>query len=240
MKTYIMFIALLLCATLITAQSLPQIDVYKTSKGNLTINLLGHATMYFEFGGKIIHVDPCGQYAKYDRMPKADIILITHQHQDHFDTAAIKSITKENTQIILTKSVFDLFNNGIVLANGEKKIVDGLEIEAVPAYNTSEGREKFHPKGRDNGYIIQFANTRVYIAGDTENIPEMADIKKIDIAFLPMNQPYTMLPKQVAEAALLIKPKVLYPYHFGNTDVKELQKLLENQKDIKVKIRKMN
>lgn len=240
MRTYYVLVLIFISLSVIMAQTNIQKDVYKTSKGNLTVDLLGHASLFFEFGGKIVHVDPCGQFGKYDKLPKADIILITHHHADHFDVSAIKSISKKNTKIVLTKTAFDMINKGIVMSNGQSKKIDGFEIEAVPAYNTTDGREKYHPKGRDNGYIIQFADMRVYIAGDTENIPEMKEIKNINIAFLPMNQPYTMLPKQAADAAMIIKPGVLYPYHFGNTDVSELQKLLDGQKDIELKIRNMN
>jgi L-ascorbate metabolism protein UlaG (beta-lactamase superfamily) len=125
------------------------------------------------------------------------------------------------------------------MKNGDKKTVDGMEIEAVPAYNTTKGREMYHPKGRDNGYIVTFGNKRVYIAGDTEDIPEMATFKNIDIAFLPMNQPYTMTPEQVVHAVQMIHPKILYPYHTGDTDVSKLKALLANDKNVDLRIRKM-
>jgi L-ascorbate metabolism protein UlaG (beta-lactamase superfamily) len=206
-------------------------DVIETSAGKLSIYFIGHASLAFEFNGKTIYTDPWSKLADYSTFPKADFIIITHQHPDHLDAKAIDLIAKDGTQYIETKDVHDVLAKGTIMQNGEKKTVDGIEIEAVPAYNTTEGRDKFHPKGRDNGYIITFSNKRVYIAGDTEDIPEMSTFKNIDIAFLPMNQPYTMIPEQVAKA--------LYPYHYGDTDVAKINKLLADEKDIDLRIRKL-
>ena len=240
MRTVFFVLSIFISLTVIFAQSKYEKDFYKTSQGELVINFLGHGSLSFEFKGKTIYIDPCGQFANYDSLPKADLILITHQHPDHLDQAAIGKIAKVNTKYVVTKTVYETLQKGMILNNKEKKTIDGLEITAVPAYNTTAGREKFHPKGRDNGYIIKFGDKKVYVAGDTENIPEMSDLKNIDIAFLPMNQPYTMLPSQAADAALKFKPKVLYPYHYGETDVTELKKILSENKKIEVKIRKMN
>ncbi len=212
-------------------------DTFKTPVGQLTITFIGHASLMFEIQGKTIHVDPWNKLADYTKLPKADIILITHHHPDHLDTNAIESLSKDSTQIILTSAAFDMLKKGTVMINGDKKIIDEVEIEAVPAYNTTEGRDKYHPKDRDNGYILTIGKKRIYIAGDTENIPEMASIKNIDIAFLPMNQPYTMLPEQVANASKKIKPKILYPYHYGDSDVTKLKALLAKNRNIEVRIR---
>jgi L-ascorbate metabolism protein UlaG (beta-lactamase superfamily) len=214
-------------------------DTIETSAGKLSIFFIGHASLVFEFNGKIIYTDPWSDLADYSKFPKADLILITHQHTDHLDAKAIEPITKDGTQYIETKEVYDVLTKGTILKNGEKKTIDGIEIEAVPAYNTTKDRDKYHPKGRDNGYIITFGNKRVYVAGDTENIPEMSTFKNIDIAFLPMNQPYTMTPEQVADAAKIIHPKILYPYHYGDTDVSKIKKLLADDKGIDLRIRKL-
>jgi L-ascorbate metabolism protein UlaG (beta-lactamase superfamily) len=214
-------------------------DVFKTAAGKLTITFIGHGTLMLEYNGKVIHVDPWSQLVDYKTLPKADIILITHHHPDHLDTNAIATISKKSTQIILTSSTFDIIKKGAVMKNGEKKTVDGIVIEAVPAYNTTAGREKFHPKDRDNGYVLTIGKKRIYVAGDTENIPEMASLKNIDIAFLPMNQPYTMLPEQVVDAVNKFNPKILYPYHYGDTDVSKLTELLSKNKNIEVRIRSM-
>ena len=211
-------------------------DIIKTNAGDLKITFIGHGTLMFTFDGKIIHVDPVGREADYSKMPKADLILITHEHGDHLDPQAIKVLQKEGTQLVLTKTCAEKVSGGIIMQNGDVKTIQGLKIEAVPAYNMEKS---FHPKGNGNGYIITFGNKRVYIAGDTENTPEMKQLKDIDIAFLPMNLPFTMTPEMVADAAKAFKPKILYPYHFGQTDTSLLVDLLKNEKDIEVRIRKM-
>jgi L-ascorbate metabolism protein UlaG (beta-lactamase superfamily) len=212
-------------------------DEFQTSKGKLTVYFLGHGTLMFDFGGKIVHVDPWSKLADYSTLPKADLILVTHEHGDHLDSAAIRKIQKQNTQLIENGAIYDILKKGLVMKNGDTKTIDGIGIEAIPAYNTTTGREKFHPKGRDNGFVLTFGNKRVYVAGDTEDIPEMEQLKNIDIAFLPMNQPYTMLPEQVAKAALSFKPKILYPYHYGETDVTKLKGLIPENSGIEVRIR---
>lgn len=216
-------------------------DIIETSAGDLKINFIGHGTLMFTFGGKIIHVDPVSREADYTNMPKADIILITHEHGDHLDTKAIDTLQKDNTQLVLTKACSERVS-GLVMANGDVKTIQGIKIEAVPAYNIVHMRSAgnpFHPKGRGNGYVITFGNKRVYVAGDTENTPEMKRLKNIDVAFLPMNLPYTMTPDMVADAAKVFKPKILYPYHYGQTDPNKLVELLKDTKGIEVRIRKM-
>ena len=175
-------------------------------------------------------------------MPKADIILITHEHRDHLDSKAISRIRKEGTEIVLTEKCAAMLKRGTVMKNGDTRTVSGLKIEAVPAYNIVHKRpsgDPFHPRGVGNGYIITFGDKRLYVAGDTENIPEMAQLKDIAVAFLPMNLPYTMTPEMAADAAKSFRPKILYPYHFGKTDTGELVRLLAAEKDIEVRIRKM-
>jgi len=214
-------------------------DVFNTSAGKLKIYFVGHASLIFEINKKRIYVDPWNKLADYTKLPKGDIILITHHHQDHLDTNAINAVSTAGTQIVLTAAAYDILGKGTVLHNGEKVLLEGFEIEAVPAYNSTEGRDKFHPRGRDNGYILTIGKKRIYIAGDTEDIPEMGSFKNIDIAFLPMNQPYTMLPEQVAEAVKRLHPKILYPYHYGETDPSRLTKLLSEEKGVEVRIRSL-
>ena len=218
-------------------------DIFKTSGGDLAITFIGHGTLMMEFNGTVIHIDPVGNYTDYSKMPKADLILITHEHGDHLDLGAIEKLKKENTEVLLTRICAEKYPAGKIMKNGDSKTFAGLKIDAVPAYNIKNVRSEgnpFHPKGNGNGYVIQFADKRVYVAGDTENIPEMANLKNIDIAFLPMNLPYTMTPEMVVEAVNLFHPKILYPYHFGNTDTKLLIDLMKNQKDTEVRIRKLN
>jgi len=217
-------------------------DVIKTVAGDLRIAFIGHGTLMFTFGGKTIHVDPVSREADYTNMPKADLILITHEHGDHLDPKVIEMLRTEETDLVLTQACAERVDGGIIMKNGDVKTVQGLRIEAVPAYNIVHMRSAgnpFHPKGRGNGYIITFGDKRVYIAGDTENTPEMKRLKDIDVAFLPMNLPYTMTPEMVADAAKAFKPKILYPYHYGQTDPNKLVELLKDSKDIEVRIRDM-
>ena len=217
-------------------------DTFKTSAGDLKITFIGHGTLMFTFGGKIIHVDPYSDVADYTKLPKADMILLTHEHGDHLDSKALGAVHTEKSVVVLTETCAKQIQGGIVMKNGDVKTIEGLKIEAVPAYNILHKRpegQPFHPKGIGNGYVITFGDKRVYVAGDTENITEMKELKNIDIAFLPMNLPYTMTPEMVADAAKVLKPKILYPYHFGETDTSKLVNLLKGMKEIEVRIRKM-
>jgi L-ascorbate metabolism protein UlaG (beta-lactamase superfamily) len=217
-------------------------DVVKTSGGDLEITFIGHASLMFAYGGKIIHVDPVTAEADYKALPKADLIVITHDHYDHLDCAAVEALSKPGTEVVAGAPCEGKVAGAIILKNGQSRKTMGIAIEAVPAYNIlhlhSPGHP-FHPKGEGNGYVLTFGDKKVYIAGDTENIPEMAKLKDIDVAFLPMNLPYTMSPEMAADAALKFRPKVLYPYHYGDTDAAKLGALLKNEKGIEVRVRKM-
>lgn len=217
-------------------------DIFSTSAGELSITFLGHASLLITFNGKTIFIDPFGKVADYSSLPKADIILSTHEHFDHLDPQALAAIRTPETILILNPAGASQVANAITMRNGDKKTVGGLSIEAVPAYNLLHKREDgqpYHPKGIGNGYILTLGDLRLYLAGDTENIPEMKGLKDIDMAFLPMNLPYTMSPEMVAEAAKGFKPRILYPYHFGDTATKKLLDLLKNEKEIEVRIRKL-
>ncbi len=217
-------------------------DIIKTSDGDIKITFIGHGTLMFTFDGKIIHVDPFSNVADYTKLPKADVILITHEHYDHLDLKALAAVRTEKTTVVLSESCSKQVQGGIIMKNGDVQTVNGLNVEAVPAYNIVHKRDNgqpFHGKGVGNGYVITLGDKRVYVAGDTENIPEMKSLQEIDIAFLPMNLPYTMTPEMVADAANAFRPKILYPYHFGNTDTSKLLKLLKDHKEIEVRIRNM-
>jgi len=235
-------LSIMILASNAQSQEQFQLDIIKTSSGDLTITFIGHGSLMFAFGGKVIHVDPYSKLADYSKLPKADILLITHEHRDHLDPVALEKVRGEKTKVVLTEICSAQVSGGTVMKNGDVKTIDGLTIEAVPAYNIVGKRENgqpYHPKGAGNGYIITFGDKRVYVAGDTENIPEMKEFKHIDIAFLPMNLPYTMTPEMAADAAKMVQPKVLYPYHTGDTDITKLAALMKDQKGIEVRIRKM-
>jgi L-ascorbate metabolism protein UlaG (beta-lactamase superfamily) len=230
----------LLCAFLsVTGGNAHPRDTIATSAGPLTITFVGHGTLILEIGGYVIHADPWSKLADYSALPHASCILITHHHQDHLDTGAIGKIRTPETVIYGTAEVAEGLKGVTVLRNGDTASAGRFHIEAVPAYNTTEGREKYHPKGRDNGYVLTIGGKRIYIAGDTELTPEMAGLKDIDIAFLPMNQPYTMLPAQVAAAVGAFHPRILYPYHTGETNIEELKKLLSGNHQLDLRIRPM-
>ena len=218
-----------------------EVDVFKTKSGKtLKFYALVHASIRIEYDGREIEIDPVTKLGNktidYTAMPKADYIFVTHEHGDHFDKEALKQLTGEKTQLITNKRCAEMLGYGEIMVNGQSSTFNDITVEAVPAYNISEGRTQFHPKGRDNGYILTIDGLRIYIAGDTEDIPEMQDIKDIDIAFLPCNQPYTMTTEQLVKAAKTVKPKVLFPYHYGQTDVKGIPAQLKDY-GIDVRIR---
>ena len=204
----------------------------------VTVTLIKHGTLALSYKGLSIHVDPViglGKPTDYaQEFHKADVILVTHEHWDHFDKEAIGTLTNEKTLLVTNAACAGMLGYGTVMANGDAIDLPGdIHLEAVPAYNYTEGHTQFHPKGRDNGFILTMDGLRIYIAGDTEDIPEMANLKDIDIAFLPVNQPYTMTVEQCVNAAKVIKPTVLIPYHFSQTDISELPERLS---DVSVKV----
>jgi len=218
-------------------------DVIKTSEGELEMFFIGHGTLMFEFKDLVIHIDPVSREADYTTMPDADLILVTHEHGDHLDITAINHIMKEDTRVVMTQTCLEQLEDfqANVFKNGDGGAIHGIEIRAIPAYNIVHKRSNgspYHPKGVGNGYILSFGTTNVLIGGDTENIPEYRNLNMdISTAFLPMNLPYTMTPEMVADAALAIKPGILYPYHFGQTDPQELVKLLKDEQGIEVRVR---
>lgn len=223
-------------------QKSDKMDTFTTKSGKtLQVNPIKHASMEIVFDGRIIQVDPVIKGAQpvtdYTKMAKADYILITHEHYDHLDAQAVADLKKESTVIVTNPNSAKILGEGTVMRNFETlTLADDLVLYTVPAYNTTEGHTQFHPKGRDNGFILEADGLRVYIAGDTEDIDEMKEIKDIDVAFLPCNQPYTMTPQQMRHAADMVKPRTLFPYHFGNTDTNAMTKALEGT-GIDVRIR---
>ncbi|MCR4964137.1 MAG: MBL fold metallo-hydrolase [Bacteroidales bacterium] len=243
MRSPIILLTLVLCLTTACGQtSKYETDSFTTKSGKtVRFQALVHSSICIEFDGQEIMIDPVRQLGDrtidYTIFPKADFIFVTHEHADHLDKVAIQVLLKKGSQLITNRRSADILGYGRVMANGDALVLnDWLSVEAVPAYNTTEGHLNFHPKGRDNGFIITIDGLRIYIAGDTEDIPEMANIKDIDVAFLPCNQPYTMTPEQLVRAAKIIKPKVLFPYHYGKTDVRKIPSMLKSE-NIDVRIR---
>ena len=241
MKKSILTIALG-CLTAASCNAAQKVDEFTTKSGKkVTITCIKHASIEINYNGTEIQIDPVGAGVKpitdYAQFPKANIILITHEHKDHFEREAIACVRTPATTVYSNTAVYNMFRNSLPLKNGDSiQYAEDIKIEVVPAYNYTEGRTQFHPKGRDNGYILTLDGLRIYIAGDTEDIPEMADIKDIDIAFLPCNQPYTMTVDQLAKAAKTIKPKVLFPYHYSETPISQaVLKLAGSGIDVRIR-----
>ena len=225
-------------------------DRVATDKGNLIVHPVSHASFLMQWNGKTIHVDPVGGAKPFADLPKPDLVLITHMHADHFDPATLEAVLPAGgkTVLVVPRTVAEKLPESLrtkttvaVLANGEKAEAAGITIEAVPAYNTTAGREKFHPKGRDNGYVLTMGGKRIYVAGDTEDSAEMRALKGIDCVFLPMNLPYTLSVEKAADAIRQFKPKIVYPCHYRSSDgakadFERLKKLIGEQSGIEVRV----
>jgi L-ascorbate metabolism protein UlaG (beta-lactamase superfamily) len=225
----------------VAAQETFVTDTFFTKSNKpLIIHAIKHGSLRICFDGKEIEVDPVSGLSpatNYKDLPQADYILVTHEHGDHLDKTAIADLEKSTTVLVTNENSAKILGRGTVMRNGDSlQLEPGMMLWAVPAYNITPGHLQYHLKGRDNGYVLDIDGLRVYIAGDTEDIDEMSGLGAIDIAFLPTNQPYTMTPEQTARAARRIRPKVLFPYHYGNTPVAKVAELLGDT-DIEVRIR---
>jgi len=206
-------------------------DSYATEAGDIVIHPVDHASFVMTTPGLVIYADPVGGAALHAGLPPAGLILITHEHGDHFDAATLAAIVGENTRLLTNPAVHgmlpaDLQSRATAIANGESTTANDMPIDAIPAYNTTPDRMQYHPQGRDNGYVLTIGGTRVYIAGDTEDIPEMRALREVDIAFLPMNLPYTMSVEQAADAVAAFVPGRVYPYHYQDSDIDEFERLV--------------
>jgi len=220
-------------------------DTIAIGGGELTVFPINHATFVMTCPGKVIYVDPVGGAEVFGDFEPPDLILITHIHGDHTSTETMQTISTDETVVLAPTTVAEKLGKGIpgqlhILADGESFDLDGIKIEAVPAYNLTEDRRNFHPKGRDNGYVVTIGGKRIYIAGDTEDIPEMRKLKNIDAAFVCMNLPYTMTVESAADAVLEFAPKIVYPYHYrgqdGMSDLEAFKKAVAVNPEIEVRL----
>lgn len=246
MKTAVAF-SLIVFTLTAAAVERPQADNIETSKGPLTIQPLNHATLALTWQGKTIYIDPTGGAKMFEGIAAPDLILITDIHGDHFNPETLNAIKAEKATLIVPQAVADklpaeLKSKAVVLNNGKDTERVGIRIEAIPMYNLPASADAKHTKGRGNGYVLTFGNKRVYVSGDTSGIPEMRNLKNIDVAFVCMNLPYTMDIKEAADAVLDFKPKIVYPYHYrgqnGLSDTEAFKKLVNDKnKDIDVRLR---
>jgi L-ascorbate metabolism protein UlaG (beta-lactamase superfamily) len=219
-------------------------DEFSYGGGTISVHPVEHASVVLKTPAGAIYVDPVGDPAGYADFPKPDLILITHHHGDHFKVETLEAIVGDSTVIMTNPEVLGQLPDGLkakasALANGESGAFSGVGIEAIPAYNTSEGREKFHPQGRDNGYVLSFDGFKIYVSGDTEDVPEMRALKDIDLAFVCMNLPFTMDVAAAASAVAEFKPKFVYPYHYrgrddGTQDPAEFAKIIGDAVQVKL------
>ena len=218
-------------------------DIVEINGKQLKLTFFAHASIAIEFEGRTIYVDPVVGNARYEELPKADMILVTHSHYDHFDMAAIEAVQRPDTHILLDKTSAEGFQGDCytMLPGSVAEPYADIRVEAVAAYNTSESQLQFHPKEREDcGYILTLGDAvRIYISGDTEPTDEQRAIRNIDIAFICVNQPYTMKPEQAVEAVKALQPKIYYPYHYGQvdepTDVEALKKMLDSVCDVRIR-----
>lgn len=218
-------------------------DTFDTDAGPITVHPVDHASIVLETPAGVIYVDPVGEPAQYSDFPAADLILITHEHGDHYNADTLAALAGDDVQIITNPAVFDMLPEALAakaskVANGENAEFNGLPINAIPAYNITEERKNFHPEGRDNGYILGFDGFRVYISGDTEDTPEMRELTDISLAFVCMNLPFTMDSNAAASAVSEFKPTYVYPYHFrgrdgGTQDPEEFAKRVGTDVEVK-------
>lgn len=241
-------VALLASSAVLHAEtSNRQADVIKTSQGDLKIMPIYHGSVMFEFGGKVIYVDPWSQ-GDFTGLPQADLIVITHTHRDHLDLGLVNKLKKPETIIVGPPAVIDTLNcfpacgQAETISDSEKKLVMGILIEGVPMYNLVQGSAPgmpYHHKGIGSGYILNFGDTRVYLSGDTECTPEMKALKNISVAFLAMNPPRTESTMEAAGCAKAFKPKIVYPYHYRGSKPEEFAEALKDTPGVEVRIRKL-
>lgn len=198
-------------------------DVFETPAGQITVHPVSHASFVMETPVGTIYVDPVGEPGAYADFPAPDLVLITHEHGDHYNAETLAALVGDETPMVSNPAVFEMMSEEMKartnpLANGQSYEILDIGIDAIPAYNTTEGRLDFHPQGRDNGYVLSFEGFRVYVSGDTEDIPEMRALENIDLAFVCMNLPFTMDAGAAASAVNEFAPTYVYPYHFRGRD----------------------
>lgn len=217
-------------------------DVFETDAGPVTIHPIAHASFVMETPMGVIYVDPVGEAGAYADLPAPNLILITHEHGDHYNADLLAVLMADGPHLITNPAVADMVPDGMepeALANGDATEWEGVGITAIPAYNTTEDRLNFHPQGRDNGYVLDIGGFRVYVSGDTEDIPEMRALEGIDLAFVCMNLPFTMDAEHAADAVRAFAPGAVYPYHYrgrdgGTQDPEAFAEMVGDASDVRI------
>jgi L-ascorbate metabolism protein UlaG (beta-lactamase superfamily) len=226
-------------AGLAQAQETGVADTISTSAGDVIIHPVDHASLVLEWGDKVLYIDPVGGPDRYAALPAPTAILITHGHGDHFDVPTLEAIGA-SVPLVTNADVFEklpdaLKANATTMANGDEGEIDGVPVKAVAAHNITEDRMRYHPVNIGNGYVLNFGDSKFYVAGDTEPTEDMLGLTDIAVAFLPMNLPFTMTPEQAIEATNSFKPKILYPYHYGESDLSGLEAGIGDHTEVRLR-----
>lgn len=239
-------ICLCLLFSTVSVTTHAQSDKFQTNSGEVTIIPINHATLALKWGQEVIYFDPSGDHQLFKEVPKPTMILITDIHGDHLNLSTLDRMGAKDIQVVAPPAVADKiprsYSKVRVLPNGQSIELSGVKIEAIPMYNLPESKDSRHPKGRGNGYVLTIAGKRLYISGDTADIPEMRALEDIDVAFVCMNLPYTMDVASAASAVLDFAPTIVYPYHFrgqnGLSDVGQFKETVTTgNKSIEVRLR---
>ena len=224
------------------ARSLPRQTTIDAAGGPIVVSPFMHASVQIEHGGRVIQVDPA--MGDLSSAKPADLVVVTDIHEDHLNPSRIARLRKAGAPVVVPDAVRQQAGDALsapidVLANGQTKTVAGFTVEAVPMYNVEHkmGDVPFHTKGRGNGYVFKLADRRFYVSGDTEAIPEMLALKNIDVAFVCMNLPYTMTTAEAAAAVKAFRPRIVYPYHYNDSEVKSFAAALKPESGIEVRLR---
>ncbi len=244
MKCKLLFLFLFATSVFLAKAQLAPPDQLKVNGGDVTIQPVQHASLVLSYQNKTMYVDPSGGAKLFEGLAAPDVILITDIHGDHYDTATLHALATDHAVFVVPQAVADLLpatldkKRVVIMHNGESHSRYGFGIAAIPMYNLPEAPDAFHTKGRGNGYVLTIGSKKIYISGDTEDIPEMRSLQNIDVAFVCMNLPYTMPAEQAAQGVLAFSPRIVYPYHYRGQDVNTFKKLVnEGNKDIQVRLR---
>lgn len=225
---FVFFITALIINTLPALSQKTFNDTISGDSTRLIIHVLGHSSVFIEYDTLNVYIDPYATIYNFTGMPKADLILVTHGHSDHFDISAIDKIKQNSTLMIYPQvcaSTNKYTGKDTIMSNGDTISISGLKIRAIPAYNLTKTQ---HPKGVGNGYVIKTGNKQIYFAGDTEKVPEMTGLKNIDFAFVGYSQPYNMTADSILAFCKTVKPRFLIPYHYDSNDPTVLLNLMKS------------